>query len=76
MPNFFKMLIIIKFSKKLTLINAKQDEHHIITLNKVNSWDQFETTITKCKLFIVIVIKFVNLFQHMKKSLFERVNKE
>jgi len=76
MPKFFKMLIIIKFSKKLALINAKQDEHHIITLNTVNSWDQFETTITKCKLFFVIVIKFVNIFQHMKKSLFEKVNRE
>jgi hypothetical protein len=29
MPKFFKMLIIIKFSKNLALINAKQDEQRL-----------------------------------------------
>lgn len=69
MAKFLKMLIIIKLSKNSALINAKQDEHHIITLNKVNSWDQFEIAITKCKLFFAIVMKFASLFQLMKKTL-------
>jgi hypothetical protein len=31
----------------LAFIKAEQDEQHIATLNKVDPWDYFETTITK-----------------------------
>jgi hypothetical protein len=31
----------------LAFIKAKQDEQHIATLNEIDPWDYFETTITK-----------------------------
>jgi hypothetical protein len=40
----------------LALIKTKQDEQHIATLNKVDPWDYFETTIAKWEKILKIVL--------------------
>jgi hypothetical protein len=43
-----------------------QSGEHNIALNKVDSWDKFESSITKWNFNIYALVMNVDLFQHMK----------
>lgn len=46
-----------------------QSGEHNVALNKVNSWDKFESSITKWNLNISAIVMNVDLSQHMRNVL-------